>query len=237
MIANYLIIGNGNMARHMSHYFSLLGIKYDQYHYSEPQNTLIDKLDNATHVLVLIKDDVIDEYIEKNLLIKCTDKILINFSGSLISKYSYSVHPLMTFSGDLYDLDTYKSIPFICELGMPKLYQLLPGIPNSDYYIDAQKKSYYHALCSIANNFTTILFQAVSQRLVNEINLDFNVLNPIMNQTIKNIQDNINNALTGPLKRNDTITINKHLESLNNDRILDLYQEFVNFYNKENLIK
>ena len=56
---------------------------------------------------------------------------------------------------------------------------------------------------------------------------------PIMHQTIKNINDDIDNALTGPLKRNDKLTINKHLESLKYDELSNLYQEFLKLYNKE----
>ncbi len=56
---------------------------------------------------------------------------------------------------------------------------------------------------------------------------------PIMHQTIKNINDDIDNALTGPLKRNDKLTINKHLESLKDDELFSLYQEFIKLYKRK----
>ncbi len=229
----YLIIGNGRVAKHLLNYFSLLGLQNQQYHYKEPIELLDQKLQNSTHVLVLIKDDVIEDFIKTKLLDKCANKLIIHCSGALESKYAYSAHPLMAFGDKLFDLETYKSVPFICESGSLKFKHLMPNVPNKDYYIDPSNKTYYHALCAIANNFTTILWQEVKNRFETQLKMDFKVMLPIMHQTIKNINDDIDNALTGPLKRNDNLTINKHLESLKNDELSSLYQEFVELYNKE----
>ena len=234
MNPSYLIIGNGRVAKHLLHYFSLLGIRTQQYHYKEPIELLDQKLQNSTHILVLIKDDAIEDFIKTNLLDKCANKLITHCSGALQSKYAYSAHPLMTFGDKLFDLEIYKSIPFICESGSLEFKYLMPNVPNKDYYIDPSNKTYYHALCAIANNFTTILWQEVKNRFETQLKMDFKVMLPIMHQTIKNINDDIDNALTGPLKRNDKLTINKHLESLKYDELSNLYQEFVKLYNKEN---
>ena len=234
MKPSYLIIGNGKLAKHLLHYFSLLGVNSNHYYYKSPVKDLDQKLKTTTHVLVLIKDDAIDSFIREYLLEKCLNKIIIHCSGSLKSKYAYSAHPLMTFGDTLYNLETYKSIPFVCELGAPKFGELIPNLPNEAYYIDGDNKAYYHALISVANNFTTILWQAVKRRTKNELDMDFNLLLPIMQQTFNNMSQDIDNSLTGALKRNDQLTIDKHLTALNGDQLSNLYQEFVNFYTKEN---
>ena len=46
-------------------------------------------------------------------------------------------HPLMTFGLDLYDLTTYRSIPFILDSGGTPFHELLPGLPNPSFTIPA----------------------------------------------------------------------------------------------------
>ncbi len=236
MNPSYLIIGNGRVAKHLSHYFNLLGLQNQQYHYKDSIERLEQKLQNSTHILVLIKDDAIEDFIKTNLLDRCTNKLIIHCSGALQSQYAYSAHPLMTFGDKLLDLETYKSVPFICESESLEFKYLMPNLPNKDYYIDPSNKTYYHALCAIANNFTTILWQEIKNRFETQLKMDFKVMLPIMHQTIKNIDNDIDNALTGPLKRNDHLIINKHLESLKNDELSNLYQEFVKLYKRKSTI-
>lgn len=229
----YLIIGNGRLAKHFCYYFNLLQIKYYQYQRIDNIESLYRKLTLATHVLLLINDDAIDRFIEDNLLDFLDKKIIIHCSGALVSKYAYSVHPLMTFSQYLYDIDTYRNIPFICEKRNLEFAQLLPNLNNKFYYIEPENKAYYHAMCVIANNFTTILWQAVKKRMKEKVGVDFSAMEIILKQTMQNIGDNIDDALTGPLIRKDEKTINKHLAVLNSDLISTLYKAFDKFYREE----
>jgi hypothetical protein len=58
-VPNYLLIGNGRVARHFQHYFSLLQLPYQTWHRHEPDTKLTQQLESATHVLLLISDRAI----------------------------------------------------------------------------------------------------------------------------------------------------------------------------------
>ena len=248
----YLIIGNGRLAKHFTCYLKLLELKYSQYQRGDTMESFYQKIRLASHILVLINDDAIDAFIEDKLYNFLDEKIIIHCSGALQSAYAYSVHPLMSFGYSLYDIETYRSIPFICEkiplqvsttsvtqttTLLPRknleFKQLLPGFQNKFYYIDPQNKSYYHALCVIANNFTTILWQGVKKRMLDNVGLEFSAMAAISRQTMLNINTDIDNALTGPLSRNDEKTIQNHLAILDNDAIAILYKAFDQFYRIE----
>lgn len=44
-------------------------------------------------------------------------RICAHFSGALFSEAIHGAHPLTMFSNSLYDLETYRSIPFIFKKG------------------------------------------------------------------------------------------------------------------------
>ncbi len=67
-VPKYLIIGNGRVARHFCHYFSLLKIKqYSQWDRSQPLSRLHELTTDATHILLLIKDSAIEPFIDEHL--------------------------------------------------------------------------------------------------------------------------------------------------------------------------
>lgn len=67
-VPRYLIIGNGRVARHLAHYFSLLKIKtVTQWDRSQPLPRLLELATGATHILLAIKDDAIEPFIDAHL--------------------------------------------------------------------------------------------------------------------------------------------------------------------------
>jgi hypothetical protein len=67
-VPKYLIIGNGRVARHLAHYFSLLKIKqYSQWDRSQPVARLKELVDTADRVLLAIRDDAIEPFIDEHL--------------------------------------------------------------------------------------------------------------------------------------------------------------------------
>src|SRR4051812_14973955 len=112
-VPQYLIIGNGRVARHSCHYLSLLNIPVLQWHRPQPVARLEELLPQATHVLVLISDQAIEPFITEHL--QGSPAVKVHFSGALVSELAYGAHPLMTFSNTLYTLDKYQSIPFVVD--------------------------------------------------------------------------------------------------------------------------
>ena len=62
-VPNYLIVGNGQMAFHMGHYFRCLSIPYQQWYRSQHDSATLHRLiQQATHILLLINDDAIEDF-------------------------------------------------------------------------------------------------------------------------------------------------------------------------------
>lgn len=228
----YLIIGNGRMASHTVAYFQLLGLAFNQWHRKQAVEQLNQFIDQSTHILLLISDGAIEPFIKQHQLHQ-HNKWIVHFSGALSSDNAYSAHPLMTFNQQTYDYQTYKRILFVAEKDGPDLSQLLPGIPNKAAYIAKTMKPYYHCLGSLANNFTTMLWQTYFDELKEQFNIEPEDVFPILEQTLTNIKNDYKTALTGPLARGDQNTIDKHLKVLNGSPLQDIYQGFIKLHQQQ----
>ena len=229
----YLIVGNGKLAKHLIHYFNLLSIPH--YHWFRALNESFVELSNISKkIIVLINDDSIESFICENKS-DVVKNIWIHCSGSVFTEYAYGAHPLNTFSEELYDIDTYKNIPFIMEENRSMFSELFPELQNPSYKISIKDKTFYHAWCSIAGNFTTILW---SEYFINlkKLGIPESAANIYLNQTFKNLLT-MNVPLTGPLSRGDEFVINQHLESLEGSPIKNIYEEFIKSFPKLESVK
>jgi 2-dehydropantoate 2-reductase len=230
----YAIIGDGRVARHFCHYFQKLGISFGQWARSPKQVTrhtwrnFTTLINDVSHVLLLLSDDAIEPFIKKHPILR--NKMLVHFSGSLRTKFAYSAHPLMTFGDKLYSLETYQKIPFILEKGSPSFKTLLPGLKNKHFYIDGDKKAFYHSLCVLSGNFTCILWEKFLRELEQVFDFPKEIAFPYLEQTMRNIMQNPDAALTGPLVRRDKKTIAGNLHALRHDPYQKIYQSFVNLF-------
>lgn len=226
----YTIIGNGKMAKHLCHYFDLLNIPYHHWYRAQPKHLLAEAISSSTHILILISDANIDNFIEEMELHTLKDKTLLHFSGSLLSKYAHTTHPLQTFSNEYYTLNAYQKIPFAIEAEGPMFEMLLPGLPNPHFKIKRSLKAYYHSLCVMANNFTTLLWQKIFSEFEEKFNTPASMAMPMLEQTCFNLASDYHNALTGPLARNDQKTLNNDLTALKNDPYALVFQAFMHAY-------
>lgn len=229
-VPKYLIIGNGRVARHFSHYLKLLNLSFQNW--SRDNNTrdeLMVLVKNCSHVLLLISDGAIKDFIDDNQYLLSAE-YLIHFSGCLTLENCFGAHPLMTFGHDLYDKENYIAMPFILEESGPNFSVLLPGLPNKNFQIPKQMKPLYHALCVIGGNFTCLLWQKFFTELENKFNLPKEIVYPYLDTVVENLKHSSANALTGPLARRDYKTIAANLESLSGDPYQKIYQAFVEAY-------
>lgn len=227
----YTIIGDGRAARHFSHYLSLLPLPYRQWSRSSSVD-LADVVNGSSIVLLLISDASIEAFVKSHPCL--AEKTCVHFSGSLVTDVAYGAHPLMTFGMDLYSLEQYQKIPWILDDSAPPFEDLFPGLSNPHFRIQQSKKSYYHALCVMSNNFTTLLWQKFFDSLEDEFHIPKAHSLAIFEQTMKNIAENHKAALTGPLVRGDQETINENLAALSNDAFYEVYRSFVTAYREEN---
>ncbi|RMD49488.1 MAG: DUF2520 domain-containing protein [Ignavibacteria bacterium] len=223
----YLIIGGGKLASHLCSYFSMLGIEYLQWTRSsgEPPET---KLHFCEKILLAIPDKELEKEIEIIYPAISDEQMIIHFSGALSFSNAESVHPLMSFSGNPYDLETYKSIPFCTIKGRKTFPEIFPELPNKYFEIEEPDKILYHALVSMAGNFTTILLKDVFNKL-KEIGVAKQNLQPYLLQTLNNVC-NLDDALTGPFSRKDFNTIELHKNVLRDSHLYELYDAFFKYY-------
>ena len=226
-----LIIGNGRVARHFFFYLQSHGIPCVQWYRSSGQDLeSLCREHSPRIVLVLIHDTAIEGWIREHT--DLSSRTVVHFSGALVTPLALGMHPLMSFGPDLYDLSFYEHIPFIGEEGKPSFRDLFPNLKNPVYSIPSSEKAYYHALCVLSGNFTVILWQKLFHAFEPRLKLAPSVAKPYLDQVMRNLQNNPIGALTGPLQRGDVRTIDANLKALDGDLFQEIYQSFVDVYQK-----
>lgn len=182
----------------------------------------------------MINDDEIIKFIESNKKYVSNDVIWVHCSGLISTETAESAHPLASFTDHLFEPEFYNRIPFIIEKGRKPFNEILPGLPNPYFEIERSEKELYHAMCSMAGNFSTILWLEFEKYLSGRLNISKESMHPYLESITKNIQF-ASDPLTGPLKRNDSVTTGKHLVSLDNSPLKEIYKAFINYYADEHV--
>ena len=180
-MAEYGIVGDGRVARHMAHYFDLAGLPYASWSRREERaasGTVGTSLASCDVVLVLISDAAIEPFIEAHDDLR--DKTLVHFSGSLVTPHARGMHPLSSFATDLYDLGTYQAIPFVCDEGAPGFVDVFPDLPNPHYTLAAELKPLYHSMAVLAGNFTTVLWHKLFDTFEERLQMPNEVAKPYL---------------------------------------------------------
>ena len=87
-------------------------------------------------------------------------------------------------------------------------------IGNLVYRVNDAQRAQLHVAAVFANNFANHCF-AIAERLLEEENLPFEMLHPLMEETLaKALQDSPARMQTGPALRGDDDTLNRHLALL-----------------------
>lgn len=230
----YLFVGNGRVSRHFQYYFTLLKIPFLVWTRNSTES--FESLSQVTEkILVLIKDDEIENFILSKRNESINNKIYIHFSGTLTTPLAESVHPLMTFGNELYNSDVYTKITFITEKGRKNFSELFPELPNQSFAIDTEQKQIYHAFCVMSGNFTTILWQSFFNYL-DSMNIPHKVSYLYCQKIFENLIRS-DDPLSGPFKRKDQQTINKNLKALEGHPMENIYKSFIEYYYKIKEIK
>lgn len=190
---------------------------------------------NCDFIFLCIPDNAINEIA---LQINPTgDTIVVHTSGaSSINELSnfrhYGVfYPLQSFSFS-YPVDM-SSCPVLVEgiesFSETKLINLANTLSNQLHIVDSEKRLKYHLAAVVANNFTNFLLTQAEQYCKKE-KLDFSILHSlILEGTKKSLSINPTNAQTGPAVRNDSVTIKKHLQIIeNHPELKDIYAYLTN---------
>ncbi len=236
---NSIIIGSGNVAFHLAKALrksdaTLLGI-YSR-NKKEGKNIAtknkctyfsdIIKIDKTADIYLLcVSDDSIQEVVASLPSSIKSDKIVAHTSGAQPMleilegcKYCGIFYPLQTFSKKR--KLNYSKIPF-CITGsntktIETLATLAKKISSIVEIVSDQDRQIIHASAVLINNFTNHLIYRAEALLTNR-NLKPSILQPLLIETIKKQKKlGAYNAQTGPARRADISTIEKHLDLLLN---------------------
>lgn len=233
-IYRYLIIGNGRAAKHTSFYLNQLGHQVLSWHYkSFPAKTTSDLLTlfkQSDRCLLLIKDSALEDFL--NQYPELRRQKTVHFSGSLKIEGILNAHPLISFGNTLFEPEFYQNIPWAQFMGANfSLAEILPGIPNTSFYIPNELKPLYHGLCVTSGNFTVLLWQMVIQLFKNQLNLPSEVLLPYLESIMSTMRadwkQELQTALTGPIARHDEVTLLKNYHALQNTVLNDIFKAHV----------
>lgn len=242
---NIVLLGSGNLATHLGKAFKIAGQTILQVwsrnpiHAAEladilaaqPITDLFDLDQNADLYIISVKDEGISALASE---LKLMDKLIVHTSGTTgisvlegtSSKFGV-FYPLQTFS-KVKSVD-FRQIPIAVEGNSPEVCASIHAIADrlSENVIDlnSEQRRTLHISAVFACNFTNHLF-ALAKELLDMQKLDFDLLKPLIAETVDKIRLNDPLAVqTGPAIRSDISTMNVHLELLKNKPELRLIYE------------
>jgi predicted short-subunit dehydrogenase-like oxidoreductase (DUF2520 family) len=136
------------------------------------------------------------------------------------------IYPLQSLSAQM---DTIPEVPFLIEAGteegLIQLNDMMVRLENSSTVVNSENRLHYHMAAVFANKFTNAMLMATME-LTNKYHLDYTLLKPLIAQTFEKLKTQSPvSAQTGPAKRKDSITLEKHLDLLKDDATLkEIYQ-------------
>lgn len=223
----YGIVGRGRVATHFARYLQLESIPFSTWHRGL-DGAPLDALGNAPVILLAIADDALEPFLAAHPELR--DRTVVHFSGNRVVPGVPGLHPLMTFGPRLYDRENYRAIPFVTEQGAAGFDEIFPGLPNPWHAIDPGLKPLYHALCVLAGNFPTLLWQKARGDFEQRLGLPAGLLAPYLRRTLENTLADGGAALTGPLARGDRATVQRNLAALGDDPWAEVYRAFATLF-------
>lgn len=238
-MVSIVLIGTGNVSKHLFDAFILSteisilqvvgrNIKALEY-YKNRSNIEHDfsKIANADIYIIAVSDDAIAE-VSTSLIDK--KGLVVHTSGSvsmndLSNPRKGIFYPLQTFSKEK-KVD-FKTIP-ICieaekEIDFTLLKKVAETLSNQVYKISSEQRKSIHLAAVFVNNFTNHLYH-IGNKICAENQVSFEILKPLITETAQKVESLPPiEAQTGPAKRNDSETIERHLSQLKNKDYKDLY--------------
>lgn len=253
---NAVLIGAGNVASHLYRAFAQSDILQFTQVYNRnlthidfvTSNTKVTndltELEEADIYFICVSDSAIGALSDK---LPFTNRLTVHCSGGIAmdvldNKNRIGVfYPLQTFIKNT-DVD-FKEIPICVEATNYKdeelLLELGNAISESVHKISSTQRSAIHVAAVFVNNFVNYIFQ-IGEEIMEENQMDFSLLHPLINKTVQSALNNSPKTLqTGPAKRGDKVTIEKHINQLQKVEQRELYKTLTNailqLYGREKL--
>lgn len=250
---NIGFIGAGKVGFSLGKYLSVNGIGLSGYYSrnlrsaeeaaeftgSKTFSTPGELIRESTVIFITVPDGAITDVFNNIRELGISGKLICHCSGALSAgeaftdiastgAYGLSVHPLFPVSSKY---DSYKELrnAFFCLEGdrADEWRDILTSLGNPVRIIDGSVKVRYHAACTISSNLVCALV-AESVSLLKECGFTadeaLQALRPLaMSNMSKVFEAGPVSALTGPVERNDVLTVSKHLKCFGTDEERELY--------------
>lgn len=243
------IIGAGNVATHLFKAFSKTKTVSVKQWYSRDLTKIssfknkveivadLNGLAEADIYIIAVSDDAISSVSEA---LPFKDRLVVHTSGSvgiydLDKKNRRAVfYPLQTFSKEA-KVD-FKQVPICIETigkkDYPQLKSLAEALGSPHYRVNSDQRKTLHLAAVFVNNFTNQLYR-VAHEITESEGVEFDILKPLILETAKKVQTmSPYMAQTGPAKRNDKKTIQRHLKQLKNEQHKAIYNLLTNTIKK-----
>ena len=235
-----VLLGSGNVAYHLAlalksadhveliQRYSRNGNNNSYFEPTLPCTNQLKDLKKADIYIIAINDDSISSFSKK---LASLDGLVVHTSGSIgMNELDQNLkrgvfYPVQTFT--INQKIDFKKVPLIIEADSKEdlqlLYHLATALSDQVFELNSSEREKLHVSAVFANNFSNYMF-ACADTICQEFNLPFDILKPIILETAKKIQDiSPKEAQTGPARRNDQATIEKHLELLQGEK-KEVYQ-------------
>lgn len=225
-----LLIGSGRLSQHLQFYCQSLGWDVQTTHRplklksqprsprpmlftwnrKRPKSHLHAALVECDQVWLAVSDSALETVIQTDL--QGYRGKIVHFSGALEIPETLSVHPLMTFTHQLYAKSFYPQITWVHTQKIRWNWHF-PLFLNPHRLISSKEKTAYHLLCVLSGNLPQILLNTATDFFA-KLGLRQKDIAPYILQSIFNQQAHGWNGLTGPFVRQDQKTIQSHLKYL-----------------------
>jgi predicted short-subunit dehydrogenase-like oxidoreductase (DUF2520 family) len=236
-----VVIGSGNVAQHLIRAFlqsdaieliQVFSRQKESVSHLIPLDKIVSEyteIKEATIYIISVSDNAIAE-VSAQLPFK--NRLVVHTSGSipmevLDTKNRRGVfYPLQTFTKN--KPVNFKEIPICLEAELASDFALLETVARSissvvQSILSEQRKA-LHVAAVFVCNFVNHLY-SIGNSICDENQLPFELLKPLIIETAqKIIHLSPENAQTGPAKRNDTETINSHLNFLSDENQKEMYK-------------
>lgn len=235
------IFGSGNVARHLISAFSQSStVEVKQVFARQPETLLhlinpekitndFDQIQESDLYIISVTDQAIENVsaqipFEKKLVVHTSGTVSIDTLNTKNRKGVF--YPLQTFSKD--KEVNFKEIPICLEAQNEEDYTILKlvaeSISDKVFNISSAQRKALHVAAVFSCNFVNHLYR-IGSEICSENNIPFEILYPLIEETADKIKFlSPKEAQTGPAKRNDTTTINAHLNFLQDDTQKEIYK-------------
>lgn len=235
------LIGSGNVAQHLLSAFNKSDTVEVVQVFSRKKESIshlvsADKITNSFEDLIeadlyviAVSDNAIAEV---SLKLPFNNRLVAHTSGAapienLSDQNRKGVfYPLQTFTKNK-EVD-FNVIPICIEAQFNDDYNLLKKVAESIsdkvFTINSAQRKSLHVAAVFVNNFTNHLYK-IGSDICEEHQVPFEILQPLIKETADKISSiSPSEAQTGPAKRNDTTTIQSHLDFLSDENHKNIYK-------------